>query len=139
MLCPRLSPGQALLQKTGLVDDQHRVFVGQRFQRVFAHDVAQGIRIPPSAAQIACWRHGPGSSAASARIQPVLRGSFPNKPSRNCPAEPATRFCVNSGPIRPFTSRNAEARNSSVVSTDTPAIFPIRMTHRVRNQLKTQL
>ena len=41
----------ALLQKTGLVDDQNRILISQRFQRVIAHDVAQRIRVPPPAAE----------------------------------------------------------------------------------------
>ena len=41
----------ALLQKAGLVDDKDRLRVGERFQRVLAHDVAQRIRVPPAAAQ----------------------------------------------------------------------------------------
>ena len=41
----------ALLQKAGFVDDQNRVLIGERFQRVIADDVAQCIRIPPAAAQ----------------------------------------------------------------------------------------
>src|SRR5215207_5915569 len=38
----------------------------------------------------AYWRHGPGSPAASARIQPVLRRSGPSNPSRKAAAEAAT-------------------------------------------------
>src|ERR1035437_3926012 len=39
--------------------------------------------------RMACWRQGPGSPAASARIQPVLRRSSPSSPSRNQTAEAA--------------------------------------------------
>src|ERR1700737_1241341 len=74
---------------------------------------------------MACWRHGPGSPAASARIHPVLRRSSPNTPSRNKPADPATRSCVNSGLIRAFTSRSDEAQSSSVVSIEAPAIHDL--------------
>src|SRR6201997_3976069 len=72
--------------------------------------------------RIACWRQGPGSPAASARIQPVLRGSLPNSPSRNCPTEAATRSCVNSRRMRCLASRNDEAHSVSVSSTDAPPI-----------------
>src|SRR4051812_28559217 len=69
-----------------------------------------------------CWRHGPGSPAASARIQPVLRRSSLSRPSRNRPADTAARSCANSGRIRAFTSRSEDAQSSSVVSIDAPAI-----------------
>jgi len=72
--------------------------------------------------KIACWRQGPGSLAASARIQPVLRGSFPKSPSRNRPAEAATRSWPNNGRIRAFTSRSEDAQSSSVVPINAPAI-----------------
>ncbi len=71
---------------------------------------------------MACWRYGPGSSAASACIQPVLRCSGPSKPSRNSPADCATCACVNNGRIRPLTSRNDDAHNSSVASIEAPDI-----------------
>jgi hypothetical protein len=41
----------ALLQEAGLVDNQNRLLVGQGFQRVIAHNIAQRIGIPPAAAQ----------------------------------------------------------------------------------------
>src|SRR5208283_70689 len=72
--------------------------------------------------RIACWRHGPGSPAASARIHPVLRGSFPSNPSRNFHADAVTRSWRNKEQSRAFTSRNDDAQSSSVVSTDAPAI-----------------
>ena len=39
----------ALLQETRLVDDEHRLIVGKRIERVLSNDVAQGIGIPPAA------------------------------------------------------------------------------------------
>src|SRR6476646_8279265 len=75
--------------------------------------------------RIACWRHGPESPAASARIQPVFRGSLPRSPSRNFSADAATRSWLNNGRIRAFTSRNDDAQSSSVVSTDAPAIHDL--------------
>jgi hypothetical protein len=67
-------------------------------------------------------------SPASARIQPVLRRSLPSKPSKNAPAEAATRSCVNSARIRSFTSSREDAQSSSVASIDAPAIHALRIT-----------
>src|ERR1700741_1129807 len=75
--------------------------------------------------RMACWRHGPGSPAASARIHPVLRRSSPNTPSRNNPGDAAPRSCLNSGLIRAFTSRSDDAQSSSVVSIEAPAIHDL--------------
>src|SRR5271169_1520011 len=75
--------------------------------------------------RIACWRHGPGSPAASARIQPVLRRSSPSRPSRNTPAEAATRSWLNKKRIRALTSRNDDAHNSSVASIEAPDIHDL--------------
>src|SRR5665213_783200 len=75
--------------------------------------------------RIACWRHGPGSPAASARIHPVLRRSSPSRPSRNKPAEAATRSWLNKTPIRALTSRSDDAHNSSVASIDAPDIHDL--------------
>jgi hypothetical protein len=41
----------ALLEKAGLINDQHRIRVSQRLQRVVAHDVAQRICLPAAAAK----------------------------------------------------------------------------------------
>src|ERR1035437_6118613 len=71
---------------------------------------------------IACSRHGPRSPAASARIQPVLRGSLPSNPSKKFHADAATRSWRNNGRIRAFTSRNEDAQSPSVVSIDAPTI-----------------
>jgi hypothetical protein len=82
---------------------------------------------------MACWRQGPGSPAASARIQPVLRRSGPSSPSRNRAAEAATRDWVNKGLIRPLTSRSDDAHSSSVVSIDAAiCALPVARDHRQR-------
>src|SRR3954469_17545421 len=78
--------------------------------------------------RIACCRKGSGSPAASARIHPVLRRSAPSSPSRNRPADAATRSCVNSGRIRSFTSRSDAAQSSSVSSIDAPLIHALPIT-----------
>ena len=46
VLAPHPTGRVALLEKAGLVDHQHAIRVGQRFQRIVAHHVAQRIRIP---------------------------------------------------------------------------------------------
>src|SRR3954468_20279662 len=84
--------------------------------------------------RIACCRQGPGSPAASARIQPVLRRSSPSSPSRNTPAEAATHSCVNNGRIRAFTSRNDAAHSSNVSSIDAPLIHPLPT---IREKIRT--
>ena len=53
---PRILPRDAagrlpLLQEPRLVDDENRIVVGQRFERVIAHDVAQRISVPLAATQ----------------------------------------------------------------------------------------
>src|ERR1019366_9441092 len=70
-------------------------------------------------------RHGPRSPAASARIQPVLRGSLPSNPSKKFHADAATRSWRNNGRIRAFTSRNGDAQCPSVVSIDAPTIHDL--------------
>ena len=90
---------------------------------------------------IACCRQGPGSPAASARFRPVLRRSAPSSPSKNAPVEAATRSCVDSGRIRPFTSRSDAAQSSNVVSTNAPAVHDVRTMPPAgtRTSIKTQL
>src|SRR5450759_3901581 len=91
--------------------------------------------------RIACCRHGPGSPAASARIQPVLRCSSPSRPSRNRPAFVATRSCLNNGRIRLLISRSDAAHNASVSSIDAARVHDLRImvAHRFRNLQKRQL
>ena len=43
--------GVALLEEAGLVEHQHRPRVGQRLERVVAHQVAQRVRLPAAAAE----------------------------------------------------------------------------------------
>src|SRR5215217_1914838 len=124
----------ALLQKTGLVNDQNGVIRRQVFERVLAHNIAQRIGIPAAPPQDRLLPPGTGSPAASARIQPVLRRSCPSSPSRNRPAEAATRSCVNNGRIRAFTSRSDAAQSSSVPSIDAPLIYPLPTT---REKIRT--
>ncbi len=60
----------ALLQKTGFVDNQNRVRIAQRLQRIFAHDVAQArphssVRVPGSPAAAMGQDHPPPPPASS--------------------------------------------------------------------------
>src|SRR6476659_2535928 len=96
--------------------------VSSAYSRTISRNASASHRPRP---RIACWRHGPESPAASARIQPVFRGSLPRSPSRNFPADSATRSWLNKGRIRAFTSRNDDAQSSSVVSTDAPTIHDL--------------
>lgn len=130
--------GLALFQKAGLIDDENHVLITKRFQRILTYNIAQRVGIPLPPAQA---RHGPGSPAAFARIRPVLRGSLPNSPSRNCPAADSTRSCVNSGRMRCLASRNDEAHSVSVPSTDAPPIIRSRImvAHGFRALKKLQL
>ena len=92
--------------------------------------------------RIACCRQGARSPAASARIHPVLPLSSPSKQSKKiCPADTATRSWRNSGRIRAFTSRNEDAKSSSVASTDAAVIhdLPIMEIHGFGRPSKTQL
>src|SRR5665811_1366914 len=129
------------LEKPGLIQNKNRILIGQSLQRIFTHDVAQRVGVPPPRPSMACWRQGPGSPAASARIQPVLRRSSPSSPSRNKPAEAATRSWVNNGAIRALTARSDDAQSSSVVSVEIPVIHDLRImvTDGFRRSKKAQL
>jgi hypothetical protein len=121
----------ALLEKASLVDDKDRIVICQMLDDIVAHDIAQDIGIPILRPRIACCRHGPGSPAASARIQPVL----------NRPAFLATRSCPNNGRIRFFTSQSDAAHNASVSSIDAVCVHDLRImvAHGFRNLRKGQL
>ena len=112
--------GLALLEKAGFIDDQNRILVCEMLDHIIADNVTQLIGIPAAAAENSLLAPRAGIARASARIQPVLRRSLPSKPSRNNPAETATRSCVNNGLIWALTSRSEDAQSSSVVSIDAP-------------------
>src|SRR3954453_18744479 len=126
--------GLALLQKTGLVNDQNRVIRRQVFERILAHNIAQRLGIPAASPQDRLLPPGAGVTgrfgAHPARLAPLL----PSSPSRNRPAEAATRSCVNSGRIRAFTSRSDAAHSSSVSSIDAPLIHPLPT---IREKIRT--
>ena len=50
VLAPHAARRFALLQKARLIKNQHSVRIGQRLQRVVAHNVAQRIGVPSSSA-----------------------------------------------------------------------------------------
>jgi hypothetical protein len=114
-----------LLEKASFIDHQNRVIGRQVLDDIVPHDIAQCIRVAPAAAQDGLLTPRAGAAAASARIQPILRRSSPNRLSRNSPADAATRSCVNSGLIRAFTSRSDDAQSSSVVSIEAPDIHDL--------------
>jgi hypothetical protein len=60
-----------------------------------------------------------------------------SRPSRNSPAESATRSCVNKGRIRALASRSDKAHSSSTVSTEVPLIAPSNSQPRRSAQLQT--
>src|SRR5674476_1381658 len=43
--------GLALLEKRGRIQNKNRILIGQALQRIFAHDVAQRVSVPPSSTQ----------------------------------------------------------------------------------------
>jgi hypothetical protein len=81
----------------------------------------QGARSPAAAAQDGLLAPGAG---VARRLRPHPARLAPlgaERPSRNRPAETATRSCVNKDRIRRFTCRSEQAHNSSASSTATPA------------------
>ena len=74
-ILPRDATGRlALLQKPRLVDDENRVVVGQGFERVIAHDVAQRISIPLAATQNSLL---PPRTRIASRFRPHPAGLAP--------------------------------------------------------------
>ena len=126
----------ALLQKTGLVDDQNRILISQRFQRVIAHHVAQGIRVPSPPAQDRLLPPRTGIArrfrAHPARLAPLV----PQQPVEEQARRGRHPLLRNNGRIRAFTSRSDDAQSSSVVSIDAPAIhdLQIMVAHGFRDQ-----
>ena len=131
----------ALLEKAGLVDHQDRIVIRQMLDDIIADNITQTISIPiPATENRLLPRQGPGSPAASARIQPVLRCSSPSRPSKNKPAFVATRSCLNNGRIRVLISRSDAAHNASVSSIDAARVHDLRImvAHGFRNLQKKQ-
>src|SRR5215213_2112740 len=97
VLARNAARGPALLEKARFVHHQHAIRLGEGLNHIVTHHIAQSIRVPQRPAEQRLLtpgtRIGPGSPAASALIQPVLRRSAPSKASRNRPAETAMRSC----------------------------------------------
>jgi hypothetical protein len=71
--------GLALLEKSGFIDHQHRIRVGQRLQRVVAHDVAQRVRLPPAPAEDGLL---PPRPRVARRLGPHPGGLAPLRPEQ---------------------------------------------------------
>src|SRR5215218_4165036 len=100
--------------------------------------------LKPSASQwlrpsTACCRHGPGSPAASARIQPVLRRSGPSRPSTKAAAEAATLGCANDGRIRALTPLSSPDQSPNTCSTKAPDIAAPPLQARTDGDAQVQL
>jgi len=75
-------------EEAGFIDHKDRIVFREMLHDVVAHKVAQRVRIPTIPTQERLLAPRPGSPAASARIQPVLRRSSPSNPSRNIQHSP---------------------------------------------------
>src|SRR5688500_3661615 len=93
--------------------------VSSAYSRTRSRRVSASQRLRPSTA---CCRQGPGSPAASARIQPVLRRSGPSSPSRKAAAEAATLAWPNRRRMCAFTACSSADQRSSDCSTDSADI-----------------
>src|SRR5665648_240028 len=66
--------GLALLEKPGLIQNKNRILIGQGLQRIFAHDVAQRVSVPPSSTQNGLLAPGTGIAR---RFRPHPAGLAP--------------------------------------------------------------
>src|SRR6516162_1356211 len=131
--------GLALLQKAGFVDDKNRVSIAQRFQCILTRHIAQCVGIPSSSAQDRLL--APRAWIADRfRPHPTRLARFVAQQPIECPADAATRPCVNSGRIRCLTSRSDDAHSVSAFSTDAPPIIrsPIMVTYGFRTRRNLQ-
>jgi hypothetical protein len=134
--------GLALLEKPGLIQNKNRILIGQGLQRIFTRRCRAARQRPtildPEWPAGARDRDRPPLPHASSRS---WRRSPPSSPSRNKPAEAATRSWVNNGAIRALTARSDDAQSSSVVSIEIPVIHDLRImvTDGFRRSNKAQL
>ena len=63
---------RALLEEAGLVDDQHGVALGQRLERIVAHNIAQRVGIPVAAPQHRLLAPGTGIASGLRSHPPRL-------------------------------------------------------------------
>jgi hypothetical protein len=75
----RVTPHDALLEKAGLVDHQHRIGIGKRLKCVVADHVPQGIRLPAAAAEDGLL---PPWSGSARRLGPHPAGLAPLRPEQ---------------------------------------------------------
>jgi hypothetical protein len=75
----------ALLEKAGLVDDQHGIPVGQALDRVLAHQVAERVGLPAAAAEDGLLAPGTGIAR---RLRPHPAGLAPFGPEQTIQEQP---------------------------------------------------
>jgi hypothetical protein len=75
----------ALLEKAGLVQDQHSILVGQRLQRIVAHKITQRIRLPATAAEDGLLPPGAGIAC---RLRPHPPRLAPLRPEQAVQEQP---------------------------------------------------
>jgi hypothetical protein len=85
VLAGHAAGGLALLEEAGLVDHQHRPRVGQRLQRVAAHQVAERVRLPAAAAED---RLLPPGAGIAGRLGPHPPGLAPLGPQQAVQEQP---------------------------------------------------
>jgi hypothetical protein len=128
-------------QKTGFVQNQHSLRIGQRLHHIVPHDVAQSVHVPPAAAKDSLLTPRP---KIARRFRPHPTGLAPLIPQQSI-QEQACRarhtLLREQRPDPRFTSRSDEAQSSSVVSIEAPAIHDLRImvTHGFRNPPNLQL
>jgi hypothetical protein len=75
----------ALLEEAGLVEHQHGITVGQRLQRVVAHQVAERVRLPAAAAEDGLL---PPRAGIARRLGPHPAGLAPLRPEQAVQEQP---------------------------------------------------
>ena len=119
---PRHPAGRlALLEEAGFVDDQHRVRVGQRLERVVAHHVAQAIRVPASAAQHRLLAPGAGIARGLGAHPAGFAPLGAQQPVEEARGRAAPSLLLNMGRMRALAARSDDAHSSSVASIEAPS------------------
>jgi hypothetical protein len=106
----------ALLEEAGLVDDEDRVRLGERLDRVVAHQVAERVGLPAAAAEDGLLPPGAGIAR---RLGPHPAGLAPLRPEQPVEEQPRRGrdpLLREQRPHRRFTSRSEKAHSSSASS-----------------------
>lgn len=111
----------ALLEKTGLVDNQHRAFIAKMLGHIIAHQTAQLVCIPAVSAQKLLLAPRAGIARRFCP-HPASLAPFFAQQSVHERARTRRRTRLRNGRIRRFTSRSDDAHNSSTVSIDAPVV-----------------